>query len=144
MGVIIGFIVLILIFILIGLWLCTIFDFYLDWDSNKVVIITITAIYLIIAITTSFFVPYYVEKEDSNSYVNSYTIKKTTIEDSLKSETLTGFERAELVKQATEINADLAQKKYEITKWYGFYLNKEIENLEYIDLNVGENKWVIY
>ena len=28
----------------------------------------------------------------------------------------------------------------EITKWYGFYLNKEIENLEYIDLNVGENK----
>lgn len=140
MGVIIGFIVLILIFILIGLGLCTIFDFYLDWDSNKVVIITITAIYLIIAITTSFFVPYYVEKEDSNSYVNSYAIKKTTIEDSLKSETLTGFERAELVKQATEINADLAQKKYEITKWYGFYLNKEIENLEYIDLNAGENK----
>lgn len=140
MGIILGFIVLILIFILIGLGLCTIFDFYLDWDSNKVVIITITVIYSIIAITTSFFVPYYVEKEDSNSYVNSYAIKKATIEESLKSETLTGFERAELVKQATEINAGLAEKKYEITKWYGFYLNKEIENLEYIDLNVGENK----
>lgn len=140
MGIILGFIVLILIFIFIGLGLCTIFDFYSDWDSNKVVIITITVIYSIIAITTSFFVPYYVEKEDSNSYVNSYTVKKTTIEDSLKSETLTGFERAELVKQATEINAGLAEKKYEITKWYGFYLNKEIKNLEYIDLNVGENK----
>ena len=140
MGIILGFVVLILIFIFIGLGLCTIFDFYSDWDSNKVVIITITVIYSIIAITTSFFVPYYVEKEDSNSYVNSYTVKKTTIEDSLKSETLTGFERAELVKQATEINAGLAEKKYEITKWYGFYLNKEIKNLEYIDLNVGENK----
>ena len=137
MGIIVGFIILILIFILIGLGFCTIFDFYLDWDSNKVVIVTITVLYSIIAITTSFFVPYYVAKEDSNSYVNSYTIKKTTIEESLKSETLTGFERAELVKQATEINADLAQKKYEITKWYGFYLNKEIKNLEYIDLNVG-------
>ena len=136
MGIILGFILLILIFILIGLGFWTISDSYWDWDSKKVVIIT--TIYSIIAITISFFVPYYVEKEDSNSYVNSYAIKKATIEDSLKSETLTGFERAELVKQATEINADLAQKKYEITKWYGFYLNKEIENLEYIDLNVGE------
>ena len=142
MGIILGFIVLILIFILIGLGFFTIFDLYYDWSSKKVVIITI--IYSIIAITTSFFVPYYVEKEDSNSYVNSYTIKKATIEESLKNETLTGFERVELVKQATEINSDLAEKKYEITKWYGFYLNKEIENLEYIDLNVGENKWVIY
>ena len=138
MGIILGFILLILIFILIGLGFWTISDSYWNWDSKKVVIIT--TIYSIIAITISFFVPYYVEKEDSNSYVNSYMVKKTTIEDSLKSETLTGFERAELVKQATEINADLAQKKYEITKWYGFYLNKEIENLEYIDLNVGENK----
>ena len=138
MGIILGFIVLILIFILIGLGFYVAFDLYWDWDSKKVVIIT--TIYSIIAITISFFVPYYVEKEDSNSYVNSYAIKKATIEDSLKSETLTGFERAELVKQATEINADLAQKKYEITKWYGFYLNKEIENLEYIDLNAGENK----
>ena len=138
MGIIVGFIVLILIFILIGLGFYVAFDLYWDWDSKKVVIITITVIYSIIAITTSFFVPYYVAKEDSNSYVNSYTVKKATIEESLKSETLTGFERAELVKQAAEINADLAQKKYEITKWYGFYLNKEIENLEYIDLNVGE------
>ena len=137
MGIIIGFIVLILVFILIGLGFCTILDSYLDWDSDKVVIVTITVIYSIIAITTSFFVPYYVAKEDSNSYVNSYAIKKATIEESLKSETLTGFERIELVKQAAEINANLAQKKYEITKWYGFYLNKEIENLEYIDLNVG-------
>ena len=138
MGIILGFIVLILIFILIGLGFYVAFDLYWDWDSKKVVIIT--TIYSIIAITISFFVPYYVEKEDSNSYVNSYAIKKATIEESLKNEALTGFERAELVKQATEINADLAQKKYEITKWYGFYLNKEIENLEYIDLNVGENK----
>ena len=138
MGIILGFILLILIFILIGLGFWTISDSYWDWDSKKVVIIT--TIYSIIAITISFFVPYYVEKEDSNSYVNSYAIKKATIEESLKSETLTGFERIELVKQATEINAGLAEKKYEITKWYGFYLNKEIENLEYIDLNVGENK----
>ena len=138
MGIILGFIVLILIFILIGLGFYVAFDLYWDWDSKKVVIIT--TIYSIIAITISFFVPYYVEKEDSNSYVNSYAIKKATIEESLKNEALTGFERAELVKQATEINAGLAEKKYKITKWYGFYLNKEIENLEYIDLNVGENK----
>lgn len=138
MGIIIVSIVLILIFVLIGLLIDLVFDW--DWGSNKAVIITTIVIYSIIAITISFFVPYYVAKEDSNSYVNSYTVKKATIEDSLKSETLTGFERIELVKQAAEINADLAQKKYEITKWYGFYLNKEIENLEYIDLNVGENK----
>ena len=104
MGIILGFIVLILIFILIGLGFYVAFDLYWDWDSKKVVIIT--TIYSIIAITTSFFVPYYVAKEDSNSYVNSYAIKKATIEESLKSETLTGFERIELVKQATEINAD--------------------------------------
>ena len=138
MGVIVGFIILILIFILIGLAGWLIYD--CNCDFNKAVIVTITVIYSIVAIIISLFVPYYVEKENSNSYVNSYTIKKATIEESLKSEALTGFERIELVKQATEINADLAQKKYEITKWYGFYLNKEIENLEYIDLNAGENK----
>lgn len=138
MGVIVGFIILILIFILIGLAGWLIYD--CNCDFNKAVIVTITVIYSIVAITTSFFVPYYIAKEDSNSYVNSYIIKKATIEESLKSESLTGFERIELVKQATEINADLAQKKYEITKWYGSYLNKEIENLEYIDLNVGDNK----
>lgn len=127
---------LLVIFALIGLiiWISSLYD------KKRVIIITITAIYSIIAITTSFFVPYYVAKEDSNSYVSRYTIGKATIEESLKSETLTGFERVELVKQATEINSDLAEKKYVITKWYGFYLNKEIENLEYIDLNVGENK----
>nr|DAT96450.1 MAG TPA: hypothetical protein [Bacteriophage sp.] len=135
MGVIVGFIILILIFILIGLAGWLIYD--CNCDFNKAVIVTITVIYSIVAITTSFFVPYYIAKEDSNSYVNSYIIKKATIEESLKSESSTGFERIELVKQATEINADLAQKKYKITKWYGFYLNKEIENLEYIDLNVG-------
>ena len=144
MGIIVSFIVLILIFILIGIVGWSIYDLYNEYDvwrgKRRIVTVTIIAIYSIIAIITSFFVPYYIAKENSNSYVNSYTIKKTTIEDSLKSETLTGFERAELVKQATEINADLAQKKYEITKWYGSYLNKEIENLEYINLNVGENK----
>ena len=138
MGIILGFILLILIFILIGLVGWLIYD--CNCGFNKAVIVTITAIYSIIAITTSFFVPYYVAKENSNSYVNSYAIKKATIEESLKNEALTGFERIELVKQATEINSDLAEKKYEITKWYGFYLNKEIENLEYIDLNAGENK----
>lgn len=135
---------LMLFFILIGIMGFLLHDYNCDYgvdrDKRKVVVITIIVIYSIIAIIISLFVPYYVAKENSNSYVNSYTIKKATIEESLKSEALTGFERIELVKQATEINADLAQKKYKITKWYGFYLNKEIENLEYIDLNVGENK----
>ena len=145
MSVVMFSIFLMLFFILIGIMGFLLHDYHCDYRSGfrgkeKVVVITIIVIYSIIAIIISLFVPYYVAKENSNSYVNSYTIKKATIEESLKSEALTGFERIELVKQATEINADLAQKKYKITKWYGFYLNKEIENLEYIDLNVGDNK----
>ena len=75
-----------------------------------------------------------IERESSSKYVDAYAIAKQTIESSLDSERLTGFERAELVNQATEYNRDLAEKKYTASRWYGFTSDKRILDLDYICL----------
>ena len=81
----------------------------------------------------------YLENEGLKRQVASYQASKYTIEKSLENVELTGLERLELVKQASEQNSWLAEKQYEVKQWYRFYLNKDIIlELEMIDLGKGE------
>lgn len=81
----------------------------------------------------------YLENEGLKRQVASYQASKYTIEKSLENVELTGLERLELVKQASEQNSWLAEKQYEVKQWYRFYLNKDIVlELEMIDLGKGE------
>ncbi len=69
----------------------------------------------------------------------SYEAYVMTMETSLDNEDLTGLERLELVKQASEQNAWLSKKKYTCHRWYNFYLRDDlvdkIDSLEMIDLS---------
>lgn len=76
-----------------------------------------------------------VDAESSEQYVEKYIVTKATIEESLNAEVLSGFERVELVKQATEHNRSLAGRKHTASKWYGFLEDDRIHTLDYIDLS---------
>ncbi len=73
-------------------------------------------------------------KEKTSQYAEQYLATKTTIESSVQNEKLSGFERVELVKQASEENAELARIQYKCKQWYGFDIDKRVLELEPIKL----------
>ena len=79
-------------------------------------------------------VGYNVEVHRIGSYIDQYTVAKTTIEQSIHNDQLSGFEKIELVKQATEENKELAAKQYDARQWYGFAIPDEILELEPISI----------
>jgi high-affinity Fe2+/Pb2+ permease len=90
---------------------------------------------IIVTLILGLFLGGYADKIDYKKYISEYNSKKYTIEQSLKNEDLKGLEKIELVKQATEINGELANKKVEYnTIWYFFIDKSELNKLEGIDL----------
>lgn len=79
-------------------------------------------------------VGYNVEVHRIGSYIDQYTVVKTTIESSIHNDQLSGFEKIELVKQATEENKELAAKQYDARQWYGFMIPDEILELKPINI----------
>lgn len=73
-------------------------------------------------------------KEETRKYMEEYFAVKTTIESSVKNEAFSGLERVELVKQASEENAELARIQYKCKQWYGFDIDKRVLELEPIKL----------
>lgn len=68
-------------------------------------------------------------------FVAEYQAQKYTIESSLENADLTGLERIELVKLATELNKDLAARKYNFNKWYNVHYDNSIyDDIEFINL----------
>ena len=87
---------------------------------------------------TSVCVGHYIEVESNHKYIASYSIKKETIEVSINSNNLSDIEKIELVKIATELNGELAEKQYKCGKWYSFgLLPKELKELKPIDITGG-------
>lgn len=68
----------------------------------------------------------------------SFEAQKQTIEQAINNESLGGLERIELVNQASELNAWLAEEKVKLTKWSKFDIYQEVKDLyanaEYISL----------
>lgn len=102
---------------------------YFITNSIIVVILWIAFIFVGIGITT----------EEEKVYVQKYLAQKQTIEMSLENEELTGLERIELVKQATELNGELAERKARFQLWhFVVYDNTIYDNVELIKLTKGE------
>lgn len=88
----------------------------------------------LIPVITCIGIGLYIEKEVTSNYVDQYIQAKQTIESSLSSTAIDGLERSELVKQTIEQNQELAKYKYKSEKWYGFYVDPRVKDLEYIVL----------
>lgn len=76
----------------------------------------------------------YSNVETSRQWATGYNATKTTIENSLQSDLLTGYERMALVQQAAEYNQELAERQYRASQWYGFDESRDILSLEPIDI----------
>ena len=71
--------------------------------------------------------------EDERVYIAEYEIQKLTIEQSLKSDMLTGLERVELVNKAIELNGELAKRKASFNLWHTVYYDNSIyDNVDFI------------
>ena len=76
----------------------------------------------------------YIHVEMSRQWAVGYRAQKETIESSLQSELLSGYERVALVQQATECNQELAERQYKASQWYGFDECKDVLDLKPIDI----------
>lgn len=94
-------------------------------------------IFLIIFIA-SMVIGGYMEYEANNRAIADFISQKQSIEASLNDDRLTGFERAEIVKLASELNGELSRMQYQATKWYGFAINDKVLEIEPI-LTVEED-----
>ena len=105
------------------------FGAYFIINSIIVPILWIASIFIGIGITT----------QEEKVYVQKYLAQKQTIEMSLENEDLTGLERIELVKQATELNGEVAERKARFQLWhFVVYDNTIYDNVELIKLTKGE------
>jgi hypothetical protein len=73
--------------------------------------------------------------EDDRLFIAKFEAQKQTIELSLDNENLSGFERVELVKQASELNGQMAERKAKLQVWHYVTYNKSAyDNIEPISL----------
>ena len=98
-------------------WLIVIFSI--------VAVVTISSVLIGIGLTTEY----------ERIYVEKFNAQKATIELSIESESMSGFERATIVNRAAELNAELAERKVRYNRWYFVCYDDTIyDNVEFIDL----------
>lgn len=104
--------------------------------KNVVLIGWITSVSIaLVAWIAGVFIGIGIGDKEERVFVARYNAQKYTIEQSLKEEDLTGLERFELVKQATELNGELAERKAKFELWYHVHYDNDIyDNVELIDL----------
>lgn len=121
--------------ILIGLFgglvpLMVVFLIYVLVEDYEKLFIGISCVAFILTVMGSL----YTRVEMSRQWAVGYLAQKATIESSLQSDLLSGYERVALVQQATECNAVLAKRQYKASQWYGFDECKDVLDLEPIDI----------
>lgn len=102
------------------------------WDYHPIIALIIG---LVVAIGGTF-IGIGILTNEERAYIAKYEAQKHTIEASLQSDTLSGFERAQLVTQAATLNGELAEKKARIGRWsYVTYDDHMYDGIEFIELN---------
>lgn len=122
--------------ILIGLFgglvpLMVVFLIYVFVGDYKKLFIGISCVALILTVMGSL----YTRVEMSRQWAVGYRAQKATIESSLQSDLLSGYERVALVRQATECNQELAERQYKASRWYGFDECEDVLDLK--PINIG-------
>lgn len=122
--------------ILIGLFgglvpLMVVFLIYMLVEDYEKLFIGISCVALILTVMGSL----YIRVEMSRQWAVGYRAQKATIESSLQSDLLSGYERVALVQQAAECNQELAERQYKASRWYGFDECQDVLDLEPIDIS---------
>ena len=139
---IIGLTLLISIVVFFLSWgFCCLIQAYMEKWSNDYWFLT-WLISLIIAICAWMgftFVGIGIYTEEERIFIARFEAQKQTIEMSLDNENLSGLEKIELVKKATELNGELAERKSRFNMWhYVSYDNSMYDNIEPISLEIKD------
>lgn len=109
-----------------------------DWDDWQRILlgIVIVLIFAIICGGLGILIDRYAQAE----YIATWDITRTSYEQAMN--TYDNYEsivkdNPELIKEAIIKNTELAQMKYRATRWWYFYLNDNIANLQ--PINIGTN-----
>lgn len=109
------------------------------FDRLDILVSSIGTMTFFLIFILSIFIGIGVNTDSEKVYISKYLAEKETIEMSLESEQLSGLERVELVKKATELNGELAEKKAQYKLWHFVtYDNAMYDNIEFI--NFGGEK----
>ena len=103
---------------------------YVLVEDHEKLFIMIGCVVFILTVMGSF----YMSVEMSRQWAVGYRAQKATIESSLQSDLLSGYERVALVQQATECNQELAERQYKASRWYGFDECEDVLDLKPIDI----------
>ena len=118
----------VLAFFLFGLYACLTDK---DEISRKVGTCVCIGICLIFLLTISISINVAYNKECE--FAEKFIVQKTTIEQSLESESLSGLEKIELVNKAVDLNGELAERRLKLTRWYNVVWDKSVyKNIDYI------------
>lgn len=114
---------------LLACYLCGVCD-YNVWP------LVVSAVIVVVLTVAFVFMGIGIDTEGERVYVAQYEAQKATIEESLKSDVLTGLERIELVKVATELNGEMARRKANFGRWdHVYYDNSIYDGVTPIDLS---------
>lgn len=128
-----------LIALLSGVISMLITSLMMDKDPQEPVVWVTFIIVSVVVLISCVFGGIGIDTEDEQYFVADYEAQKATIEQSLESDQLTGFERIELVNKATELNGKLAGRKYYFNLWHNVHYDNSIyDNVEPIDLGGTE------
>lgn len=90
------------------------------------VAIALTIIVSVAVFIAGLFVGVGLNTEEAQVWSAKYEAQKTTIEQSLDSEVLSGLERIELVKQSSELNGELAERQATAELWHVVYYDEDV------------------
>ena len=94
-----------------------------EWNKNSI----ITTVVCIVLIIISGFIG---NSFDNNQYKKDLVAFKSTSDiyySSLTDETMTGFERVEIVKMANEANRKVSENRVELHAWWNFCIDNSIK-----------------
>lgn len=105
----------------------------LSYEIAGIIDVVVTIVLCIIATVAITLAVCSYDKLQSTCYIDRYHSVKTTIEDSLDSDKISGMERLQLVQNAIDQNMYLTQQQFDCRQWYGFLIDKGVLELEPIN-----------
>ena len=110
-----------------------------DVKTGKTYLTTYGKINIMVAVAVlglSMFVGARIHIRMFENNVKQFESAKATYSEAIKSGDISGLERLEIVNKIAEENKTLAKLKYDVSKWYDFYLPDDlVDNLEPIKIS---------
>ena len=126
-GLIVGFV----IFTILSVILYGCFDIGWEWNLGAKILFWVFLFVIVVGIITG--IGIWIDAADTNQYIATWNMTKTSYEQAMGAyESYESIikDNPELIKEAIAKNEQLASYQYAATRWWYWYLDDSIQNLE--------------